>query len=200
MFTGIIQDIGTVTAWMHSDTDAQLTVATRLSLADWQLGDSVAVNGCCLTVTAFPDASSFCAQLSPETLAVTTLGKLNLGDRLNLEPALRANDRLGGHIVTGHIDGVAVLHESKIAGEFRLFNFHIPEPLARFVVMKGSVAVNGVSLTINEVDDRGFAVSLIPHTLEQTNLGDLKVGDAANLETDMLGRYVERQLKFINKM
>ncbi|MDX8408947.1 MAG: riboflavin synthase [Mariprofundales bacterium] len=198
MFTGIIQDVGTVMAFPCHGDSADLTVKTKLSLLDWNLGDSVAVNGCCLTVTEYLDSSTFCAQLSPETLAVTTLDRLQPGDALNLEPALRANDRLGGHMVTGHVDGVATVRRVAYDGDFCLLEFALPGSLARYVVTKGSVAVNGVSLTVNAVSSSGFGVSLIPHTLEQTNLSDLTVGMQVNLETDMMARYVERQLQFLD--
>jgi len=192
MFTGIIQDVGRLEAVIARPDGADWRVSTQLDLGGWQLGDSVAVDGCCLTVTAFPGPGEFAATLSAETLDKTTFAGAEPGRRLNLEPALRLGDALGGHWVTGHVDdvaGVAMVHPE---GEHVRMDIDVPAHLAGYVVTKGSVTVNGVSLTVNAVDKRRFSVNLIPHTLQHTNLGALKAGDVVNLETDILGRYVER--------
>ena len=194
MFTGIIQDVGEIVRVIPEGPQRRITVRTALDTGGWRLGDSVAVDGCCLTVTGMAEGA-FEAVLSPETLAVTVFGEARAGRRVNLEPALRVGDALGGHIVTGHVDGVATLEEAREAGEHRVLGFRAPEALARYLVRKGSVAVNGASLTVNDVDGARFSVNLIPHTLAHTNLGALRPGDAVNLETDLLGRYVERMMQ-----
>ncbi len=195
MFTGIIQDVGEIVAIRDLDGPRHLTVRTSLPMDAWRLGDSVAVDGCCLTVTAMDD-HAFMAELSPETLALTVFGEARPGRRVNLEPALRVGDALGGHLVTGHVDGVATVEMVETCGEHRRLRIRAPESLARYLVRKGSVAVNGASLTINAVDGAVFEVNLIPHTLAHTNLGLLEAGDAVNLETDLLGRYVERMMQY----
>ena len=192
MFTGIIQDVGRIAAIDSQPQQMHIQVETALDMQGWNLGDSVAVNGCCLTVTAFPARSRFAATLSQETLDLTCFSAASVSDAVNLEPALKVGDPLGGHMVSGHVDGLGRLEELKEIGEHRFMRYSLPKELLRYVVHKGSVAVNGVSLTVNEADDHGFTVNLIPHTLANTNLGDLKAGDAVNIETDLLGRYVER--------
>ena len=165
-------------------------------MSAWQLGDSVAVDGCCLTITDFPDAkkSLWAATLSPETIKLTRFSEVKTGDKVNLEPALRMGDALGGHMVSGHIDDVARVVTIKDVGEHKQITFEVPEKLKQYVVVKGSVTLNGVSLTVNTVEHTCFSVNLIPHTLEHTNLHLLQKGDRVNLETDLLGRYVERIL------
>jgi riboflavin synthase len=195
MFTGIIQDVGRLEAVLARPDGADWRVSTHLSMDGWQLGDSVAVDGCCLTVTDFPEPGVFAATLSAETMAKTRFAAAEPGWRLNLEPALRLGDALGGHWVTGHVDDVATVAAVTPAGEHVRMDFDVPAHLAGFVVSKGSVTVNGVSLTVNAVDKRRFSVNLIPHTLQHTNLGGLEGGDTVNLETDILGRYVERLLE-----
>lgn len=191
MFTGIIQDVGSIGRIRREKDQAHFSISTSLDTSAWQLGDSVAVDGCCLTATGIRPGS-FDVTLSVETLSLTVFGAVEEGRRVNLEPALRMGDALGGHMVSGHVDGIGTLEVSRDVGEHRCMRFSLPAGLLRYVVHKGSVAVNGVSLTVNEADDRGFTVNLIPHTLAHTNLGDLKVGGAVNIETDLLGRYVER--------
>ncbi|MES0371812.1 MAG: riboflavin synthase, partial [Mariprofundaceae bacterium] len=156
------------------------------------------VDGCCLTITDFPEKGRFSATLSQETLNLTRHSDIEVGEKVNLEPALCVGDPLGGHIVTGHVDGLAKVEEMTDVGEHRVFKFSVPHDLARYVVKKGSVAINGVSLTVNEVEACCFTVNLIPHTLSHTNLGDLSVGNSVNFESDMLGRYVERIMSFQN--
>jgi len=196
MFTGIIQDIGLISGVQHESGQAHLVFNTVLDMTNWQLGDSVACNGCCLTITDFPSTSSFAATLSPETLRLTTFANVRENDAVNLEPALRVGDALGGHMVSGHIDGMASVKLVREIAQHRELMFDIPDTLARYVVAKGSVTINGVSLTVNSVGRNDFTVNLIPHTLSHTNLGTLKAGAQVNIETDMYGRYVERLMQF----
>ncbi|TLS67901.1 riboflavin synthase [Mariprofundus erugo] len=199
MFTGIIQDVGRIAVVRREPQQMHIEVQTSLQMQGWQLGDSVAVNGCCLTVTAFPATDRFAATLSPETLALTCFSSAAVGDAVNLEPALRMGDALGGHMVSGHVDGMGHLCRLTEVGEHRVLEFELPVSLARYVVVKGSVAVHGVSLTVNAVDECRFSVNLIPHTLAHTSLGQLVEGDAVNIETDMYGRYVERLSQFAGR-
>ncbi len=196
MFTGIIQDVGLVHALEHQTQQSLFVFATKLDMQAWQHGDSVAVDGCCLTITSFPDdrKTLFSATLSPETLSLTRFSRLTIGSKVNLEPALRMGDALGGHMVSGHIDALADVKSVDVVGEHTRITFEVPDTLKQYVVHKGSVTLNGVSLTVNKVEGNQFSVNLIPHTLEHTNLHELKVDDVVNLETDLLGRYVERML------
>ncbi|MDQ6992736.1 MAG: riboflavin synthase [Mariprofundus sp.] len=196
MFTGIIKDIGRIAVLKPEPEQLHVVVETALEMQGWALGDSIAVNGCCLTITAFPAINRFAATLSNETLALTCFSDANVADGLNLEPALRVGDALGGHMVSGHIDGVGQVQAITATGEHRQIEFKLPYALARYVVMKGSIAVHGVSLTVNQVSDCCFSVNLIPHTLSYTTLGKLEEGDMVNIETDMYGRYVERLTQF----
>lgn len=190
MFGGIVAAVGSVAAARSGAGGLRLRVACGgLDLSDVSVGDSIAVNGVCLTVTGL-DSAGFEADVSAATLASTT--GFAEGRRVNLEKALRLSDRLGGHLVTGHVDGVGRVSRLDAAGGSRLLGVEGPPELARFFARKGSVAVNGVSLTINEVNGTEFAVNLIPHTLSATNLGALHVGDRVNLEVDLLARYIER--------
>jgi len=199
MFTGIIQDVGTIKDISHENTQSHMSFETHLDMSHWQLGDSVAVDGCCLTITAFPNKTTWCATLSLETLSLTSFASAKLDQKVNLEPALCVGDALGGHIVTGHIDGLATVKNIIDIGEHRAFTFIAPASLARYIVKKGSVTLNGTSLTVNDVNECCFTVNLIPHTLSHTNLGQLQENDHVNIETDMLGRYVERIMYFENK-
>jgi riboflavin synthase len=194
MFTGIVQDVGKVLALEPLGGDTRLTVAVDgLDLGRIATGDSICVQGCCLTALGIT-GKSFHADLSRETLALTTLGELQPGSCVNLEPSLRAGDPLGGHLVSGHVDGVArVVDSTRDARSLRLL-FEAPPALARYIARKGSVALDGVSLTINEVDAARFGVNLIPHTLAVTTLGGLRVGMRVNLEVDPVARYIERLL------
>ncbi|MDX8408132.1 MAG: riboflavin synthase, partial [Mariprofundaceae bacterium] len=191
---GIIQDVGCITAIEPQAEQTHMQFSTALDMSGWQLGDSVAVDGCCLTITAFPKPDSFAATLSPETLDLTRFAGAQVGWRVNLEPALRMGDALGGHLVSGHVDGLAEVVAVSDIGEHREISFAAPDSLARYIVVKGSVTLNGVSLTVNRVDANCFTVNLIPHTLSHTNLDALQKGAFVNLETDMMGRYVERLL------
>ncbi|MDQ6978056.1 MAG: riboflavin synthase [Ghiorsea sp.] len=196
MFTGIVQDVGLIDALEHQQSQSLFVFSTKLDMSAWQLGDSVAVDGCCLTITDFPDAKQklWAATLSPETIKLTRFSQLKVGDKVNLEPALRMGDALGGHMVSGHIDDVAKVMSVQVVGEHQQITFEVPDKLKQYVVVKGSVTLNGVSLTVNTVENTCFSVNLIPHTLENTNLQDLQKDDRVNLETDLLGRYVERIL------
>jgi riboflavin synthase len=198
MFTGIIMDIGQVVKIDKEPEQTHMHFSTSLDSSKWTSGDSIAVDGCCLTITGFPEAGQFSATLSRETLNLTRHSDVAVGENVNLEPALCVGDPLGGHIVTGHIDGIATVEEIVEVGEHRVFRFAVPASLAKYVVRKGSVAINGTSLTVNEVENCSFTVNLIPHTLSHTNLGELNVGNSVNFESDMLGRYVERIMSFQN--
>lgn len=198
MFTGIIQDVGRIARISREEAQTHFSIATALDTSAWRPGDSIAVDGCCLTATQLR-AGSFDVTLSLETLNLTVFGAAKEGSRVNLEPALRMGDALGGHMVSGHVDGMGRLQELRDIGEHRFMRYSLPKQLLRYVVHKGSVAVNGVSLTVNQADDRGFTVNLIPHTLAHTNLGGLQAGDAVNIETDLLGRYVERLMLTTDK-
>lgn len=192
MFTGIVQAVGTVDRFDPVPKGARIVVdAGGLDLSDVAVGDSIAVNGCCLTVVGH-DARTFSMDVSQETLDCTA--GLTPGAKLNLEKALRASDRLGGHLVTGHVDGVGVVLSVEPVGANRKLVFRVPSALSRYVARKGSVTVNGVSLTVNGVDADTFAVNLIPQTLAVTNLGALAAGHPVNIEIDLIARYVERML------
>ena len=194
MFTGIVQDTGTVAALTPRGGDVRLAIRVgRFDLSKTAIGDSICVQGCCVTAVSVT-GDSFEADLSRETLNLTTLGKLAVGAPVNLEPALRAGDSLGGHLVSGHVDGVAtVISQTTDARSTRLV-IEVPSELARFIARKGSVAVDGVSLTVNEVEGMRFGVNLIPHTRDVTTLRNLVPGAAVNLEIDQVARYVERLL------
>lgn len=194
MFTGLIQDMGTIRKIERRGESAVLTVASRLVGDDLQLGESIAVNGVCLTVTGWAD-DGFNADVSPESFARTTLGDLRPGSRVNLERALRLCDRLGGHLVSGHVDCIARVSKRFPDNNAVRFEFTVPAESMRYLVAKGSVAIDGISLTVNEVGSAGFGVAIIPHSLEMTTLKEKQVGDRVNIETDLLGRYIERLMQ-----
>jgi riboflavin synthase len=192
MFTGIIQAIGHVAAVVPSGADLELQVdAGELNLTGAKLGDSISVRGVCLTVTRL-DGQRFHADVSGETLSVTVLGDLKAGSAVNLEPALRAGDALGGHMVSGHVDGIGKLVERHADGRSERFEFEAPAQLARYIARKGSICIDGVSLTVNDVSDARFGVNLVPHTLGVTTLQGLQPGSRVNLEVDLVARYLER--------
>ncbi|MDR6843150.1 riboflavin synthase [Pseudoxanthomonas sacheonensis] len=194
MFTGIIEGTGRLAASENRGGDARLTIEVgSLPFADAQLGESVSVNGVCLTVVAF-DAHSFEADASNETLSLTTLGGLPVGAMLNLERAMRPTDRLGGHLVSGHVDGVGKVLDIQQDARAQRWRFAASPALLRYIAKKGSICVDGVSLTVNEVDEGGFEVALIPHTVSHTAFAQTTVGHAVNLEIDLVARYVERLL------
>ncbi|HEX3409743.1 MAG TPA: riboflavin synthase [Candidatus Binataceae bacterium] len=192
MFTGIIVATGLVSSLAEKGGDLELGIdAAALDLDRIAVGDSVSVQGACLTVTR-KEGTRFYADVSKETMAKTTLGSLSSGSRVNLEPSLRAGDALGGHWVSGHVDAVGRLKTLvQDARSWRL-EFELPAPLMRFVAPKGSICVNGVSLTVNQVDGRCFDVNIIPHTSKVTTLGELRIGDGVNIEIDVIARYLDR--------
>jgi riboflavin synthase len=194
VFTGLVESLAVVSAIIPEGPGVRLVVGDALVLAGLKLGDSVAVNGCCLTVIEIAH-DTFAFQAGSETLSRTNLGELTPGDGVNLERSLQLGDRLGGHLVTGHIDGVGVVDVRDEEGEWAKFWFRVPSELARQMASKGSVAVDGVSLTLVDVERERFSVALIPHTLAVTTLGRRAVGDRVNIETDLLAKYVERQLR-----
>jgi riboflavin synthase len=194
LFTGIIQDVGRVQASEPRGGDLRLLIAcTRLDMSALRVGDSICVQGCCLTATEV-QGRTFSADISRETLELTTLGELRPGAPVNLEPALRAGDALGGHLVSGHVDGVASILKASGDARSRRLTIGVPAPLARYLALKGSVAVDGVSLTVNAVDATSFGVNIIPHTQTATTLGALSVGGRVNLEVDQVARYLARLL------
>jgi len=194
MFTGLIEAVGRLAQRDMRQGDARLRIDVgTLPFDGVQLGESIAVNGVCLTVVAF-DTNHFDADASNETLALTTLGTLPIGAALNLERAMRPDDRLGGHLVSGHVDGVGSVLRIDPDARAQRWAFAAPAPLLRYVARKGSICVDGVSLTVNAVDDAGFEVALVPHTIAHTAFARTTVGDAVNLEVDLVARYVERLL------
>ena len=193
MFTGLVEEVGTVRRIVVDGERARLTIVAPMVTGELPLGASVAVDGCCVTATEIVDGT-FGVDLMRETMRVTALGMLEEGARVNLERALRVGDRLGGHLVQGHVDGVGeVVAVEEVPGT-RLVSIRIPSGLARYLVVKGSLCVAGVSLTIAALEDDVVTIGLIPHTLSMTNLEDLDVGDRVNLEVDVVAKYVERML------
>jgi riboflavin synthase len=190
MFTGLIEDIGKVESVERGDEGARIRVSTPLA-SELSEGDSVAVNGCCLTATAV-DTTGFETEAMNQTLEVTALDSVEEGSRVNLELAMKASDRLGGHIVQGHVDGFATVASTEDDGFARRIRIELPPELLRYVVGKGSITLNGVSLTVADLGDSWAEVSLIPETLERTNLADLARGDRLNVECDVIAKYVER--------
>jgi riboflavin synthase len=192
MFTGIVQSVGEVRAVTPRGGDVELLIgAPGLDLASVAIGDSISCSGCCLTVTRI-EGDAFAVDASLETLNVTTLGQWRPGQRLNLEKALCAGQPLGGHYVTGHVDGIANVTERVNDARSVRMQFEVPAHLARYIARKGSVCLDGVSLTVNDVDGVRFSVNLIPHTLEVTTLNEYRVGTRVNLEVDIIARYLER--------
>jgi len=197
MFTGLIAEVGSVAGLEQDDEGATLTIRTRLA-ADLREGDSIAVNGVCLTATEVSD-EGFQAQAMIETLRRSSLSALQAGSPVNLELALRASDRLGGHVVQGHVDGTGTIRAVREEGFARVLEIDTEPQLARYLVEKGSVAVDGVSLTVSALEDSGFSVSLIPETLERTSLGAIREGGVVNIEVDILAKHVERLLGAITR-
>jgi len=194
MFTGIVKAKGTVSAIEHRGGDVRMTVtAAELPWSDYEAGDSICVSGVCLTAVKLL-ADGFETDVSVESLDVTTLKQLRQGDAVNLEPALRVGDALGGHLVSGHVDGIGVVISRADDARSIRMAFEVPAELARYIAKKGSVCVDGVSLTINEVSGNTFSLNIIPHTVEVTTMGDYADGTAVNIEVDLLARYIERML------
>lgn len=194
MFSGIVEDIGVLQALEEKDKGSVLRVGVRkIDAGELVLGESVAVNGVCLTVVSVENGS-FSVDASHETLSRTNLSGLRAGSRVNLERSLRVGDRMGGHIVTGHVDGIGTVQSIAPVGESRVFSFSIPAALAKYVVEKGSVAIDGVSLTVNSVGGTEFSVNIIPYTLRETTFSEFGRGGEVNIECDIIGKYVEKML------
>ena len=198
MFTGIIEEIGIIRNIVKGSRSIKLTITAKKVLENTNLGDSIAVNGVCLTVTAL-GKDGFTADVMPESMSKTNMGRLKPGDRVNLERALTLSSRLGGHIVSGHIDGVGdIINMEKDDNAVRVTLTSVPKVM-KYIISEGSVALDGVSLTVAHLGDNDFTVSLIPHTAQVTTLLDKKVGDKLNIENDVVGKYVERLLSFSDK-
>ena len=194
MFTGIITDIGTIRA-VSKAGDTRFEIVTGYDLSSVGMGASIACNGCCLTVIGKgPDW--FAIQASAETLSKTTLGNWRQGTRINLERALKIGDELGGHIVSGHVDGLGEIVSIRAEGDSKRFGLRVPHDIARFIAQKGSVAIDGTSLTVNEVEGNSFGVNIIPHTQDVTTWGEMRAGQTVNIEIDMLARYVARLTEY----
>ena len=194
MFTGIIQSIGKIISITPGSVDTRLSVDVgSMSFDDVEMGESISINGACMTVVAF-DENSFSADVSRESLAMTTLGRLGTGSAVNLERAMRLSDRLGGHLVSGHVDGVGQITQRVTEGRSIKFGIRVPDDLAKYIAHKGSVCIDGVSLTVNEVNNNEFSLQIIPHTLQETIFSGYSVGDDVNIEVDIIARYLERLL------
>lgn len=193
MFTGIIEGLGAVTAVRPAAQGRRLAVSADFDLAGTKVGDSIAVSGACLTAVAVA-GRQFEVDVSPETLAKTTLGSVRIGERVNLERALRLSDRIDGHLVSGHTDGTGVIDSREAAGNAVVVTVRVDEALTRYMIVKGSVAVDGISLTINRLEAGRFSVSVIPHTGRLTTIGFKQKGDPVNIEVDLIGKYVEKFL------
>lgn len=195
MFTGIIEELGTVLELKRGSNSSQISIQADRVLDDVKLGDSIAINGVCLTVTGF-DRHRFSADMMAETLARTNLGDLSSGHKVNLERASRLGDRMGGHLVQGHVDGIGRLAEEQVVDIARVLRIQAPSEVLKYTVAKGSIAIDGISLTVVALFPDSFTVSIIPHTAAMTTLGFKKPGATVNLEADIIGRYVERLLKW----
>ncbi|MBC2714161.1 MAG: riboflavin synthase [Desulfobacteraceae bacterium] len=193
MFTGIIEGLGKITGIRSAGEGKRFAIDASFALDGSKIGDSIAVNGACLTAVTIAK-SRFEVDVSPETIDKTTLKNIKIGEQVNIERALRLSDRIDGHLVSGHIDGTGRITHKNQKGNAILVGFSVPHSLTRFMIAKGSVAIDGISLTINTCDEQNFEVSIIPHTAEITTIGIRNVGDAVNIETDMLGKYVEKFL------
>ncbi len=194
MFTGIIEGLGTVSAVRPSGEGKKLTIDADFYLEGSRIGDSISVSGACLTAVAI-DGSRFGVDVSPETLARSTFGRVRAGERVNLERALRLSDRLDGHLVSGHIDGTGTISGRETKSNAIVVEIEAPESLCRYMIEKGSVAIDGISLTINACGKTGFSVGIIPHTAKSTTIGFKQTGTPVNIETDMIGKYVEKFIK-----
>jgi riboflavin synthase len=194
MFTGIVEEMGVVKALERGPSGTRLTILASTILDDLAVGASVSIDGVCLTVVARND-QEFSVNVSPETLSVTTLGKLAAGGPVNLERAMRINERIGGHLVAGHVDGVGSIRDRRQEGNAIVLTIEAPKEVLPYCVSKGSITVDGISLTINEVSERSLTVAIIPHTAKVTTLGLKHPGDPVNLESDLIGKYVERLLQ-----
>ena len=199
MFTGIIEELGTVASLQTRTDSAQIKIEARKVLSDIRLGDSIAVNGVCLTVVSF-SGQTFLADVMPETFRNTNLIGLKPGNRVNLERALALGGRLGGHMVSGHVDGIGRIREKRTEGNAIVLHFTTTQEVLRYIVPKGSIAVDGISLTVAAVSNESFSVSVIPHTAVETTLGEKSAGNIVNLENDIIGKYVDRLLSSYQEM
>lgn len=190
MFTGIIEELGTIKGVRKQSECMRLSVSAKVVMDGMKTGDSIAVNGACLTVTEF-DNTSFTADVSGETVNRTNIGKLRIGDKVNLERPMKLSDRLGGHLVSGHVDAVGLIRGMTKKGDVSVFTFEAPKDISKYLISKGSVAVDGISLTVNDITGSTFSITVIPHTIKMTTLGFKKIGAAVNLEADMIGKYIE---------
>lgn len=195
MFTGLVAELGTVQKLARQGNSYHLTVSAKKIMANLKIGDSVAVNGACLTVVKM-SSDGFTADVMPETVRLTNIGSLNAGDKVNLERTLRLCDGLDGHIVSGHVEGLGMIAAQRNDGIAVVVTIDTPQELLKYIIKKGSIAIDGISLTVTKVTSSTFSVSLIPHTAKETTLGFKTVGDTVNLETDILGKYVERMLNW----
>lgn len=194
MFTGIVEEMGVIKALDKSVSGTRLSVLASVVLDDLAVGASISVNGACLTVVSV-GAREFVVEVSPETLAVTTLGQLAAGTPVNLERAMRVHERISGHLVSGHVDGVGSIRKRKQDGNAIILTIEAPKEVLRYCVHKGSITLDGISMTLNKVSDRAVSVAVIPHTAKATTLGLKKPGETVNLEADLIGKYVERLLQ-----
>lgn len=194
MFTGLIETVGEVAGLRREGGFVALTVQSSIPAAELALGDSVSIDGYCQTVVA-AEGGAFTVEISPETLERTTAGDLKIGSRVNLERAMRLSDRLGGHLVAGHVDGVGRIVSAKDQGRFRIFAIDLPEGLNKYVIEKGSVALDGISLTVNRIEGNRLEVGMIPHTVAQTTWENRGPGDRVNVEVDLIGKYVEKLVR-----
>ncbi len=194
MFCGIVEEMGAVISMEKTLAGTRMTILASTVMGDLKIGDSVSVNGTCLTVVAKGERD-FTVEISPETVSVTTLGQLAAGAPVNLERAMKLNERIGGHLVAGHVDGVGTIRSRHQEGNAIFFTIEASPDILRYCILKGSITVDGISLTINEVRDKGFSVAIIPHTANVTTLGLKQVNDSVNLESDLIGKYVERLLQ-----
>ena len=194
MFTGIVEEMGAISTLEKTLAGTRVTILASIVMGDLKIGDSVSVNGVCLTAVSMGERD-FSVEVSPETLSVTTLGTMAAGTPVNLERAMKLNERIGGHLVAGHVDGVGVIRSRHQDGNTICFSIEAPPEILRYCVAKGSITVDGISLTINEVTAYGLSVAIIPHTAKVTTLGLKQVNDPVNLESDLIGKYVERLLQ-----
>lgn len=195
MFTGIVEEIGTIQNITKDNQSGKLKIKAEKVLEDTKIGDSIAVNGVCLTVTGL-DSQSFTADVMPETLRMSNLGELGSGSKVDLERAMSANGRFGGHLVSGHIDGTGIIKKKRKEGNATWVTIEAGPELLKYIIQKGSITIDGISLTVAELNDNSFSVSLIPHTGEETILLEKNVGDKVNLENDVVGKYIERLMNF----
>lgn len=193
MFTGLVISTAKIIGVKKSMGEARFTIAPTMPIADYQKGESIAINGVCLTVESF-DENSFSVYASAETLSKTTLGAFQINSVVNIERALRLNTRIGGHFVTGHIDAVTSITNINNIASSKKINFAIPAEIAKFIAEKGSISIDGISLTVNDVEKATFSVNIIPETLAKTTAGSWKIGDLVNLETDVIAKYIDRNL------